>query len=132
MRILNFLFGSFSSSILEIIKIKENAKNDEDRIKADLILEDLRNSYRLKAEAVAFRKSTRNFIELRFLTFFIALPFAMHSFAVNLDSIFLFEWNVARLPEPYADYQGQIILWFFGLQATTTAINSIASIFRRK
>jgi len=68
-----------------------------------------------------------------------------HYGAVVLDSIFLFDWNVAALPGPIADWEGQIILSFFivvpakdlltkwlnrGL--VSSAITNAKSIFTRK
>lgn len=42
-----------------------------------------------------------------------AYPIAFHFGAVILDSVFLFEWDVAALPGPMAEWEGQIILSFF-------------------
>lgn len=42
-----------------------------------------------------------------------AYPIAFHFGAVILDSIFAFEWNIAALPKPMDEWEGQIILSFF-------------------
>lgn len=42
-----------------------------------------------------------------------AYPVAAHFGAVILDSIFHFSWNIAALPKPLDEWEGQIILSFF-------------------
>lgn len=117
--------------MIEAIKVREAAKNDEDKLAAELTIEHLRQKQLASVEAAELRKSMKGFLELRIMTVFIALPFAMHSFAVNMDSIFLFDWNVAQLPEPYSEYQGTILLWFFGLQASQSLASTIAAALKR-
>lgn len=52
-----------------------------------------------------------------------AYPVAVHWIAVILDSIFFFEWNVAALPKPLDEWEGQIILSFFIIGTTQSMIN---------
>jgi len=47
-----------------------------------------------------------------------------HYGAVVLDSIFLFDWNVAALPGPIAEWEGQIILSFFVVVPAKDLISS--------
>jgi len=126
------LFGSAMTGVLDAYKFKVEADNKVDQRLADLQMKQAEIQQSLALESIATRKDVKGFWEIRAMTFFIAFPFALHSLAVNMDSIFLFDWNVAQLPEPYDDYQGQILLWFFGIHITQTVAGTLVSAIRRR
>ena len=55
--------------------------------------------------------------EMRLITFLIAFPFVAHFWSVYLDTQFKFEWNIDKFPEPFNEWQGSILLSFFGVSA---------------
>lgn len=66
------------------------------------------------------RKLRKELLELdyqhwvtRLIIPFIVYPFALHSGAVCLDSVFHFGWNIAKLPPPYDNMQYSILLSYF-------------------
>lgn len=56
------------------------------------------------------------FPEIRLLTFIVGLCVVSHFAAVSLDTIFKFGWKIPAYPAPMDEWEGYIILWFFGIQ----------------
>ena len=63
------------------------------------------------------RLATAGFWEMRLITFLIAVPFVFHLWAVWLDTQFQFGWKIAAFPAPFNEWQGAILLSFFGIYA---------------
>jgi hypothetical protein len=84
----------------------------------------------------ANRSQTSGFWEMRLLTFIIGGCFTLHLAAVTLDTIFQLGWRIAKYPAPFDQYEGSILLSFFGLMAGVTTVSAVArtltSIFGRK
>jgi hypothetical protein len=82
------------------------------------------------------RSQTSGFWEMRLLTFIIGGCFTLHLAAVTLDTIFQLGWRIAKYPAPFDQYEGSILLSFFGLMAGVTTVSAVArtltSIFGRK
>ncbi len=82
----------------------------------------------------ANRAATSGFTEMRVLTFLIALPFVVHLNLVGLDTMFGWTWNglpVKKFPKPFDEWEGAILLSFFGLTAGVIGVKAIANAFRR-
>ena len=77
------------------------------------------------------RIATAGFMEMRVLTFFTALPFVIHVNLVGLDTNFGIIGGVSKWPPPFDEYEGKILLSFFGLTVGVLGIKAIASAFRR-
>jgi hypothetical protein len=63
------------------------------------------------------RLATAGFWEMRLITFLIAVPFVFHLWTVWLDTQFQFGWKIAAFPSPFNEWQGAILLSFFGIYA---------------
>lgn len=63
------------------------------------------------------RLATSGFWEMRLITFLIAVPFVFHLWTVWLDTQFQFGWKIAAFPSPFNEWQGAILLSFFGIYA---------------
>jgi hypothetical protein len=63
------------------------------------------------------RLATVGFWEMRLITFLIAVPFVFHLWTVWLDTQFRFGWQVTAFPSPFNEWQGAILLSFFGIYA---------------
>lgn len=83
-----------------------------------------RNAERESAKDV--RLATASFWEMRALTVAIALPFVVHLWGVWLDTQFGFAWSVSAFPPPFNEWQGAILLSFFGLSAGVGAAKAFA------
>lgn len=81
------------------------------------------------------RRLTSGFIEMRVLTFFIAFPFVLHLNLVGLDTCFKLGWAISKYPPPFNEWEGTILLSFFGVAGgaivVKTAASVLTSIFRR-
>lgn len=79
----------------------------------------------------AIREKTANFPEMRVLSFFIGFFFVTHLGFIWLDTMTTgtrFEfigWQVAAFPSPINEWEGAILLSFYGITATTIGVNSI-------
>lgn len=79
------------------------------------------------------RLATADFWEMRLITFLIAGCFTLHLVAVTMDTVFQFGWSVPKFPAPFDQWEGAILLSFFGVQAVGGAVRTIATaIMRRK
>ena len=73
------------------------------------------------------RLATSGFWEMRLITAIIAGCFTLHLVAVTMDTVFQLGWAVAKFPTPFDQWEGAILLSFFGVQAGVVAIRSIAA-----
>lgn len=83
-----------------------------------------------RAAALSIRLATAGHWEMRLITFLIAACFVSHLVLVTFDTNWPQTWNVAAFPKPFDDWEGAIILSFFGVQvankiATTVAATSV-------
>lgn len=85
-----------------------------------------------RADARTIRLATANFWEMRLLTFLIAACFTLHLVLVTLDTCFALHWRVAKFPAPFDQWEGGILLSFFGLYGAVTGISAIAGALARK
>ncbi|WP_052832942.1 hypothetical protein [Bradyrhizobium sp. LTSP885] len=77
------------------------------------------------------RNATSGFWEMRLLTFIIGGCFTSHLVAVTLDTVFKLGWKINKYPVPFDEWEGSILLSFFGLTAGVIGIKAIASALRR-
>lgn len=111
MSVLRLLAGIFGGGIPDQLRRAYEAKlaagNDADRIAADVEITRLHN-----------RLATADNPGLRWAIGIIALVMALHLALVVFVSAFPFwGWTVHALPAPMNEWQGRIILGFFGLSA---------------
>lgn len=109
-----------------------NAQNAEQRIIADVHVKELEAEMEQRWQAAEIRRETAGFWEMRALTFLIAAPFALHAGAVGLDTTFRFGWGVPAYPPPFDEWEGRILLSFFGVQVVSGGIMAIAGAIRRR
>lgn len=72
------------------------------------------------------RLATASFWEMRLLTVLIAFPFVAQLWGVWLDTQFGFAWSVSAFPAPFDEWQGRILLSFFGLAGGVGAAKAFA------
>ncbi len=128
LQVFQTIFGqsvtTLSREIASVKKKEIEAKNDERRL---VYQERLAILEAQKSEMVNASKHQQTMIdnwEIRLLIFIIAGVCVLHMVMVVLDSTYNFEMVVNKLPEPYEEYQGKIILSFFGLSAFRTGIKA--------
>lgn len=99
--LLKFVSGGVVQTLAEAYRAREQAKTDAERIAADVRIVQLEGQ---RDVLVAGN---------RWLQWLFAVPLGFWFTAVVLDSVFLFEWNVAALPPPLDEWAGIIISALF-------------------
>ncbi len=107
-----------------------NAQNNEQRIIADLRIKELEFQQEAARHALEVRRETAGFWEMRLITFVIAGCFAFHLLLVTLDTCFRLGWGIPAFPSPFDQWQGAILLSFFGVQVVGQGITAIAGAIR--
>jgi hypothetical protein len=121
--------GPIVSSLLKGYRAKLDAANASDRIAADLAIREIEADIEARKRAHELRLATSGFWEMRLLTFAIALPFVAHLWAVWLDTQFRLGWKIPKFPEPMDEWQGAILLSFFGIYTLGKAVQSVGTAF---
>ncbi len=126
--------GKILDALGTAYKTKLTAANDAERIAAEVEIKRLETGLALAQQAKEIRLATAGFWEMRLLTAIIAGCFTLHLVAVTLDTVFKLGWKIFAYPPPFDQWEGAILLSFFGIYAgtkiATTAITAFAT--RRK
>lgn len=124
---LNWFVGGGFSFLTDIYNKTKDSKVAEDQIQATWAAQQL-------AAMAANRAATSGYWEMRLLTFCIGGIFTLHLILVGIDTMFGWTWNGQRVPawpKPMNEWEGAVILSFFGLTAGVIGIKAIAGAFRR-
>jgi hypothetical protein len=126
---LSWFTGGGANVLMDMYNKYKDSKDASERRQADWAKSQL--------DAMsANRSQTSGFWEMRLLTFIIGGCFTLHLLAVTLDTIFALGWKIAKYPAPFDQYEGSILLSFFGLMAGVTTVSAVArtltSIFGRR
>jgi hypothetical protein len=121
--ILNLLSGGLLDKVIGAWQTREARKlealNDEQRRAYD-------ERQAIRRDVHEIRMATANFWEMRLITFLIALPFVIHLWVVGLDTIWPQPWNVNPFPAPFDEWEGAILLSFFGIAGGVGAVKAVA------
>ena len=128
--IIKWATGSLLSQLTEAYTAKLAAQNDEQRLVADAAIKQLEAEMQARAGAKEIRLATAGFWEMRAIAAVIAGCFALHLLLVTLDTCFSFGWRVAAFPAPFDQWEGTILLSFFGVQVAGQGITAIAAAIR--
>lgn len=80
-----------------------------------------------RAAARDIRLATAGYWELRLITALIAGSFTLHLCVVTLDTVFKLGLKVAKFPTPFDEWEGAILLSFFGVQAGVIAVRGVVA-----
>ncbi|WP_435657930.1 hypothetical protein [Brucella pituitosa] len=128
--ILRWLTGDFAGALTRAYEMKLKAANDEQRLVADTAIADIQRQIDAASNAREIRLASAGFWEMRLITSIIAGCFALHLLLVTLDTCFALGWKIAKFPAPFDEWQGAILLSFFGIQAVGGGLNAIAAAIR--
>lgn len=121
--LLNLLTGGLPDKIIGAWRAHErdklDAMNDVQKREHEAMLQ-------ARADAKEVRLATANFWEMRLITFLIAAPFVWHLWLVGFDTMYPQTWNVEAWPKPFDEWEGAIILSFFGIAGGVGAVRAIA------
>jgi hypothetical protein len=124
--------GPLIGALSKAYEAKLAADNDESRLIAEAAIKDIERQIADREAAKEIRLATAGFWEMRLIAFAVAAPFAMHAGAVGLDTTFKLGWRIPAYPPPFDQWEGLIILSFFGLQYAHKGFTAIASAIRRR
>lgn len=124
-----WLTGDVAGALTKAYVAAKEATTESERIAAEIEIKRLEDIRDARARANEVRLATANFIEMRVMTFLIAFPFMAHLWGVWLDTQFGFSWSVTAFPAPFNEWQGAILLSFFGLSAGVGAVRAVAGAF---
>lgn len=108
-KIVKFLLGPLGDIFTGITNYKTQKAILDAGLLKEVIMSDIEIN-RMKLQMAAINKE---WWVTRWIMPAFAYPMAIHLGAVVADSIFFFDWDVAALPGPIAEWEGQIVLSFF-------------------
>lgn len=137
--ILTLLASVLPGVLLPMFKDWLAHKSNVETTRRDIALKTIDERMDARKHAKEIRLATAGFLEMRALTFLIAVPFVEHLWAVWADT--RFGWykdncwqqagktvcGVPAFPEPFNEWQGAIILSFFGLYGGVKAIQTVGA-----
>lgn len=124
--------GPLIGAMLNAYKLRLQAETSEQKVIAEAAIEDIRRQIADREAAKEIRLATATFWEMRLVTALVAGCFALHLLLVTLDTCFALGWRIAAFPKPFDEWQGTILLSFFGVQAVGKGITAIAAAIRRR
>jgi hypothetical protein len=127
----NLLTGGLLDKGLAYLAERDRAKlaamNDAEKRKAEERAD-------IRQTAKEIRLATAGHWEMRLITFVIAACFASHLVLITLDTLVGYPWNVPKFPAPFDEWEGLILLSFFGVQVADRVTSKIvgASVVKEK
>jgi len=128
--IIRWITGDLVGQLTKAYEARLSARNDGQRLVADLVAKDIEAKIEARKQATEIRMATAGFWEMRLVTFIIAGCFSFHLLLVTLDTCFKLGWRIPAFPAPFDDWQGAILLSFFGVQVVGQSVTAIASAIR--
>lgn len=135
MTILNWISGGLIGTILgkivdplsQAYRDKLAADTDEKKLAAEQNIKRLELEQEQRNNAKEIRLATSAFWEMRLITFLITLPFVWHLWLIVLDTNRTdINLRIPPLPAPFDQYEGAILLSFFGVTAVSVGAQAIA------
>jgi hypothetical protein len=121
--VLNWASGGVLDKVLGFVERRETEKLAAMNSEQQRAHED-RMAARQAAKDI--RLATAGYWEMRLLTFLIALPFLVHLWLVAWDTYWPQPWTVEKLPAPFDEWEGAILLSFFGVSVVGSGIKAVA------
>lgn len=128
--LLSLLSGPLVDKVLGHLEAQAANQTERDKVRTQATVESLKlaagDLANQRSAANQIRLATAGYIEMRVLTTAIALPFIAHLWLVGLDTMFGFGWKVAAFPGVFAEWEGAILLSFFGVVTVGNGIRAFA------
>lgn len=132
--LIKWLFGWVTTDLAKALTnaydMKLKAETQEKALIADAAIADINRQITALQSAKEIRQATAAFWEMRIITAIIAGCFAMHLLFVTLDTCFQLGWRIPKYPPPFDEWQGAILLSFFGVQVAGQGMVAIAAAIR--
>lgn len=128
--IIRWVTGDLVGQLTKAYEAKLKAENDTQRLIADTAIKDIERQMADRTAAKEIRLATAGFWEMRAITVLIAAPFVLHLNLVALDTCFKLGWRIPAFPAPFDQWQGAILLSFFGVHVVGQGITALAGAIR--
>lgn len=131
--IVKLLSGSVFDRLVSVYEKKLQHENEAQKLAADFMEEQMKADLQVRQNAKEIRLATAGFWEMRLITFMIAAPFVAHLWLVAYDTMRTdIRLDIPAMPGPFDEWQGAILLSFFGVQVISRGFDTLAYIFGRK
>lgn len=131
MAILNWISGGLlekiTNPLAQAYRDKLAAETSEQKLLAEQNIKRLELEQEQRNNAKEIRLATAGFWEMRLISFLIVLPLTIHLWLISWDT-----WDtsinlrIPPLPAPFDEYQGVILLSFFGANVVGSGIKAVA------
>lgn len=125
--LLKLLGGGLLSELRGILADRQDTGVEKERIAAEVAIRRIDAETAARQNAREIRLATAGHWEMRLITALIAGTATLHYVLVGLDTCFRFGWRIPAFPPPFDQWQGAILLSFFGVQAVSKGVSSIAA-----
>ena len=122
-----WLTGGGIGGLVDAYAARKDSVLERDRLEAEIIKAQIEAEIDGRRNAAEIRRGTAGFWEMRLISFLIAAPFALHAGAVGLDTTFRIGWGVPAYPPPFDEWEGMILLSFFGVYGLARSAASISA-----
>jgi hypothetical protein len=113
-KIISFLSTGMLDRALKYFSDKEKFRNDEQRLRADLLKEAIRSEIDTRKALSEQMRVEFEYRSTRWIRPAFAYPLAFYFAAIIVDSVFGFEWNVQAMPDTMLEWSYVIISFYFG------------------
>lgn len=127
--VLSWFGGGVLDKLLKAYEKHQDTAVEQDKTRAKVLEAQIASELERVRLSNQVRLATAGFWEMRVITFLIAFPFVAHLWSVWLDTQFKLGWKVFEFPKPFNEWQGAILLSFFGVGLASKAITSVAAGF---
>lgn len=127
--ILSWLSGDVLGKLVGAYTKHLDANTEQDKVKADVLKKQIDAELESQKLSQQVRLATAGFWEMRLMTALIAAPFVLHAALVGLDTSFKLGMKIPAYPAPFDQWEGSLLLSFFGVQVASKAISTVASAF---
>lgn len=128
--LVRWITGDLVGQLTKAYAVKKQADTAEQKLIADAAIKDIEAKMEARRHAAEIRLETAGFWEMRLVTFVIAGCFSFHLLLVTIDTCFRLGWSIPAFPTPFDEWQGAILLSFFGVQVAGQGITAVASAIR--
>lgn len=126
-KLISLVAGDLFGQLRAAYEAKLKADNETERLIADVAIKDIERQIDDRRTAKEIRLATAGFWEMRLITALIAGSFTLHLVLVAADTCFKLGWRIPAFPAPFDEWQGAILLSFFGIHVVEKGIGAIAA-----
>jgi hypothetical protein len=127
--ILSWFGGGVLDKLLKAYEKHQDTAIEQDKTRAKVLEAQIASEIERVRLSNQVRLATAGFLEMRVLTFLTAAPFVLHAGAVGLDTTFKLGWRIPAYPEPFASWEGAVLMSFFGIGVAGAAIKAATAAF---